>query len=121
MDANPEEAVPPNPYKTMQLDETEGVHNFDMSILIKGMDELIHSRVVNNLNAYSVDPTYVSPEEHVMRNMLASENPSISWILECPFPSPSEGGFRVYDLVEKALLGGRCSVHVTSRRCILDL
>ncbi|KAK8818618.1 hypothetical protein WA538_003929, partial [Blastocystis sp. DL] len=66
VDANPEEAVPPNPYKTMQLDETEGVHNFDMSILIK----------VNNLNAYSVDPTYVSPEEHVMRNILASENPS---------------------------------------------
>ena len=78
VDANPEEPVPPNPYETMELDETEGVHNFDMSILVKGMNGWTHSRVVNNLNAYSVDPTYVSPEEHVMRCILASENPSIS-------------------------------------------
>lgn len=111
--------MPPNPYETKQLDETEGVHNFDMSILIKGMDGLTQSRVVNNLNAYSVDPTYVSPEEHVMRCILASDNPAISSNPRINLPSPPEGGFRVHDLVEKALLGGRCSVRVTSRRCIL--
>ena len=36
---NSQEPIPPNPYETMQLDEAEGVHNFDMSLLIKGRNE----------------------------------------------------------------------------------
>lgn len=82
VDPSAKEPLPPNPYEAMELDETEGVHNFDTSILIKGTNTLRHSRVVSNLNAYSIDPTYVSPEEHVMRRILSSDNPSISLCFE---------------------------------------
>ena len=53
-----------NPYADKEIDETEGVENFDRSILLKAV----------NLSTYSIDPDYVSPEERVMKKILSSEN-----------------------------------------------
>ncbi|KNB46463.1 exonuclease [Blastocystis sp. subtype 4] len=65
------ELVPKNPFADFVLNEEPGVYNFDNELLQK----------VTHLNAYSIDPEYVAPEELVMRKILSSKNPSISFYL----------------------------------------
>ena len=75
------ELVPKNPFADFVLNEEPGVYNFDNELLQKGKVGYYVWNEVTHLDAYSIDPEYVAPEELVMRKILSSKNPSISFYL----------------------------------------
>ena len=69
-----------NPFENVELNEEEGAFNFEIPLLEKSREWNRGLNVVMNLSAYSIDPNYVTPEERVMRDLLSSPDPAISFM-----------------------------------------
>ena len=70
-----------NPFEKVELNEEEGVFNFEIPLLEKSNERVEGLEIVMNLSAYSIDPNYVTPEERVMRDILSSPDPAISFLV----------------------------------------
>ena len=69
-----------NRFENVELNEEEGAFNFEIPLLEKSREWNRGLNVVMNLSAYSIDPNYVTPEERVMRDLLSSPDPAISFM-----------------------------------------